>query len=120
MQPQLLSAESVDHRGQVIRNKDLLELLQVRLGVGDYLFKHHSNQAVDVVWKKMFNVNMYIMSPLHVTNNLICRSYIAVNSLCFSYLQCVGGDFTGNPVFPLFLAVRPAFSLKCIAARYSL
>ena len=69
MQPQFLSAESVDQRGQVIRNKDLLELLQVRLGVGDYLFKHHSNQAVDVVWKKMFNVNMYIMSPLHVTNN---------------------------------------------------
>lgn len=90
----------VEGRGQVLRDGDLLEQLQVRLGVGDYVFKHLSHQVVHIAWKKI--VNIYIMSS--TLYNFICLSYIVINSLCFSYLQCVGVDFTGLTVCPPFLA----------------
>ena len=79
----------------------------------------------------------YVHNVSSILNSFICLSRMAINILCLSYLQCVGDDFTGFTVCPPFFAfgkcklylsfpevdlawVRPAFSLKCIAARYSL
>ena len=62
----LLSLE--DGRGEVIRNGDLLELLEVRLGAGDYLFKHHGHQIVNVVWEKKFQ-RKYVNNVTSAWNN---------------------------------------------------